>query len=206
MRRLLPIMIALMLAQAAAAQSNIDANGDSAGAQAVLDRFLALNAASQLASPEGQALMAGELAEARRPTVGPLPAPDRLLLLSDGRAVARFPAQGEDRPDIYVYLRRNEGGAWTINAYRALALPRFVTDLRNGLRAMADAKRGRGGDARQCRADDAVRCRASPLVRGEPPGAGSASYPRPAGSALRRGPVPAQPRSMRLRSTCRRPA
>ena len=33
-------------------------------------------------------------------------------------------------------LRRNEGGAWTINAYRALALPRFVTDLRNGLRAM----------------------------------------------------------------------
>ena len=136
MHRLLPIMVALMLAQGAAAQSNIDANGDRAGAQAVLDRFLALNAASRLASPEGQALMAGELVEARRPTVGPLPAPDRVVLLSDGRAVARFPAQGEDRPDIYVYLRRNEGGTWTINAYRALALPRFVTDLRNGLRAM----------------------------------------------------------------------
>ena len=117
------------------AQSNLAAEASASGPQAALDRFLALNAASALAGDEGRALMAGELARSERPTWGPLPRPDRVVLLADGTAVARFPAQGEDRPDIYLYLRSAEEDRWVITAGRSLALTGVLTELRRALRA-----------------------------------------------------------------------
>jgi hypothetical protein len=100
-----------------------------------VERFVTLNAASALASREGEALLAGEIDGYDRPSFGPLPASDRLVMLTDERAVARLPAQGERQPDIYLYLRAR-GGAWTIEALRTLATTGIARELRRLYRAM----------------------------------------------------------------------
>lgn len=135
--RSLPVrgLILLACGGAAFAQPNLEPGADPGPPRAVLDRFLALNAARQLNGAEGRALLAGELDEADGPTFGPLPAPDRILMLADESAVARLPAEGEVRPDLYLYLRRRDG-AWTIHALRTLALTGVLSELRRQARAM----------------------------------------------------------------------
>ena len=74
------------------AQPNVVGDADTAGPRSAVERFLALNAESQLQSTEGQALLDGELDDMRGASVGPLPAADRMVALADGSAVARLPA------------------------------------------------------------------------------------------------------------------
>jgi hypothetical protein len=107
---------------------------DTAGPRATVDRFLALNATGALASPEGEALLEGELDGADAPSWGPLSESDRLVMTSAATAVARLPAEG-DRPDIYLYLSKNGRGQWTIEAVRTLALTGLLEEVRRQLRA-----------------------------------------------------------------------
>ena len=130
-------LLSWCLAGPAVAQANLDANADPAGVRAALERFAALNAASALNGPEGRALFAGELEGSNRSTLGPLPPPDRIVLLADGGAVARLPAEDERRPDLYIFLRRSEQGVWRLTAGRSLALTGLLTELRSALRQMA---------------------------------------------------------------------
>jgi hypothetical protein len=132
-------LTALLLAgaQAAAfAQANLAADADLSGARGALGRLLALNAASEMTSPEGRALLTGELARWSRPTFGPLISPDKVLALTGGRAVARIPAQGEDLPDLYLYLRQQPDRHWTIEAARTLSLMQLPREVRRRLRAL----------------------------------------------------------------------
>src|SRR5687768_8371017 len=125
-------LLATSLAGPCMAQSNL-VEGDVSGPHAAMERFLALNAAGALAGAEGQAILAGELAGSTRPSLGPLPPPDRIVLLSGGRAVARLPGEGETRPDFYVFLRA-EQGVWRLTGGRSLALTGLLGELRDALR------------------------------------------------------------------------
>jgi hypothetical protein len=135
----LAIVAALLLGGAAMpafAQANLATGADLSGPRAALDHLLALNGASAMAGPEGQALLTGELARLDHPSLGPLVTPDALVALAGGRAVARIPAHGDDLPDLYLYLRRKLDGRWTIEAARTLAVMEIPRELRRTLRAM----------------------------------------------------------------------
>jgi len=127
-------IFALLATTSAAAQSNLAAGANVDAPRAVVERFVALNAAGQLTSPEGRALFGGELQPLSRPSIGAIPAPDRIVMLDGGLAVGRIPGENESRPDAYFYLRRGEGVRWTIVAIRTFALPQFVHELRDNIR------------------------------------------------------------------------
>lgn len=132
---ILKALVPLVFGSAAFAQANSAPDADPTGARLALSRFLALNASSELAGPEAQTLLEGELDGVERPTLGPLPEPDRIVMLSDTSAVARLPAQGEALPDGYLYLRSQEG-VWSIHALRTLALTGVLHELRRRARAL----------------------------------------------------------------------
>jgi hypothetical protein len=117
------------------AQSNLAPDADSSAVRAALDRFLSLNQARALAGDEAQGLLAGELDNVTQATFGALPPPDRIVMLADHRAVARLPAEGEARPDIYLYLGEHDG-RWTIDALRTLALTGVIEEIRRRGREM----------------------------------------------------------------------
>lgn len=122
-------LFALAGASMAPAQSNLAPDADSSRVRATLDHFLLLNQARALAGDEARALLAGELDNVTQATFGPLPPPDRIIMLADHRAVARLPAEGEVRPDIYLYLGEHDG-SWTIDALRTLALTGVIEEIR----------------------------------------------------------------------------
>jgi hypothetical protein len=115
-------------------QSNLLPGAETDGPRAAVAHLLALNSASALDGEEGRALLAGELDASHRATFGPLSEPDRIVMLVGARAVARLPAEGDDRPDIYLYLSMTSG-VWTIDSVRALALTGILRQLRRLLRA-----------------------------------------------------------------------
>jgi hypothetical protein len=116
------------------AQSNVTP-GDVSGPREAVRRLIQLSASSGLTGDAGRALLAGELEEWRAASMGDLPQADTILLLNGRIAVARLPAKNESRPDIYLYMNRGEGGAWTITAFRSLALMDIPMQLRDLLRA-----------------------------------------------------------------------
>jgi hypothetical protein len=119
----------------ALAQSNL-VPGDTVEVQRAIDRFLSLNASSQLMTRAARPLFAGEWAKPSAATFGPLPQTDRIIMLADKKAVARLPTQGEDWPDLYLYLESDAAdGHWSIIAGRSLALTGIPRSLRKGLRA-----------------------------------------------------------------------
>src|SRR3712207_5975374 len=86
------LLSAIFLAPApAVTQPNVIAGADTSGPRAAFERFRALSDARQLDSAEGRALLTGELEQVTGPSVGPLDAPDRVLLIGADRAVARVP-------------------------------------------------------------------------------------------------------------------
>jgi hypothetical protein len=127
--------LALAVSTPCLGQPNLLPGAEGDGPQAAVERFLSLNATSALDGAEGRALLAGELEHTHRPTFGPLSPPDRIVMLIGGKAVARLPAQGEDRPDLYLYLSQRDG-AWTLDGVRALALTGVPRELRRLLRAL----------------------------------------------------------------------
>lgn len=102
-------------------------------AEDAVSRFLAFNKAGQLDSRDAKALFGGELARMPASTLGPLTRPDRTIAIDPDHAATRLPASADNPTDIYLYLSRGPAGAWTIDAIRALALPRFVATMRNDL-------------------------------------------------------------------------
>ncbi|HEX8223025.1 MAG TPA: hypothetical protein VF605_04315 [Allosphingosinicella sp.] len=96
-------------------------------------RLVALNNGHGLQSPEGEALLSGELDRLASPGTGRLPGSDRVVAIGADKAVARI-AAADGRPDIYLYMRREPGG-WTIHALRTLALTGVLAELRRLLRA-----------------------------------------------------------------------
>ena len=98
-----------------------------------VERLLALDRDGKLQSPEARAMMSGELADMKLPTLGPLAKPDAVAAAENGAAV-RSPATSAFPWDIYFFLKP-AGGGWTIEAVRTLALPQFIHELRDELRA-----------------------------------------------------------------------
>lgn len=143
-RRILESVLALsvlgsaeLIGRVAFAQSNVSADNPQE-AISTFERFLALNKASQLDSPAGRALLSGELARHREPSLGRFDGKfDKFVMLSDGQAVARIPAPVRQLPDIYFFLRQQPDGHWTVEAGRVLAIPAFVTILRSQIRDKA---------------------------------------------------------------------
>lgn len=99
-----------------------------------MTRFVALNNARGLASPEGKALLEGELDDVDTPGLGTLPTPDRVIRIREGAAVARTAANASGSPDLYWYLEKREEG-WALVGMRALALVGVLAELRRLLRA-----------------------------------------------------------------------
>jgi hypothetical protein len=135
MARLLAAL-ALAVATPGFGQPNLLPGAEGDGPSAAIAHFLSLNATSALDGAEGRTLLAGELGLAHPPTFGPLSPPDRIVMLIGGKAVARLPAQGMDRPDLYLYLSQRDG-AWRIDALRTLALTGIPREMRNMLRDKA---------------------------------------------------------------------
>jgi hypothetical protein len=156
--------LALAVSTPCFGQPNLLAGGEGDGPRAAVQHFLTLNAASALDGPEGRALLAGELDNAHPPTFGPLSPPDRIVMLIGGTAVARLPAQGEDRPDLYLYLSQRDG-AWTIDALRTLALTGIPRELRRMLRSQGFPHVAGRRHARQRGAHADFRPGSSRLVR-----------------------------------------
>ena len=126
--RLVFAALLLSAGASASAQSNLLRGADPSGPLAAVGRLRSLGSVAGENS-----LLSGELAEAQI-AAGALGPPDKALMLEEGRAVVRLPASGSE-PDIYLHLRQ-ESERWTIHALRALALPRFVVELRDRLRAL----------------------------------------------------------------------
>ena len=126
------------LAWPASAQSNLAAEQDASGPRAALEQLLSLSARSALNGPEGRSLFTGEMAEFSQSTIGAIPPPDRIVVLTGGRAVARFPARSETSPDGYLYLTLGTDGRWRVSANRALALMGVPYELRRQLRALPE--------------------------------------------------------------------
>lgn len=103
------------------------------GAMQAVERLLALDRDGKLQSPEARGMMSGELADMKLPTLGPLAKPDAVAAAENGAAV-RSPATSAFPWDIYFFLKP-AGGGWTIEAVRTLALPQFIHELRDELRA-----------------------------------------------------------------------
>jgi hypothetical protein len=93
---------------------------------AAMALLLDLDRRSGLQSPEGKALLAGELDRVDAPTFGDLGSPDKIQIAATGTAVARIPANGS-HPDIYFFLTRGSG--WTITAVRSLAMTGLLQEL-----------------------------------------------------------------------------
>lgn len=139
MARSLLILIALTMASCplnAHAQSNLADVQDATGPRVALAQLRRLSESSALRAPEGRALLAGELAEHDATSWGEVPDADRVLILLGGTAVARLPAQSEQRQDSYLYFRQLTEGRWVITAVRSLALMGIPMDLRRHLRAL----------------------------------------------------------------------
>jgi hypothetical protein len=114
-------MILLALLLAAASPPSLPPTPDAAMAL-----LLDLDRRSALQSPEGKALLAGELDRVDASTFGDLGAPDKIAMSAPGTAVARIPAN-VSHPDIYFFLTRTSG--WTITAARSLALTGLLQEL-----------------------------------------------------------------------------
>jgi hypothetical protein len=99
--------------------------------EAAMELLVALNNSRRLNSPQGKALLSGELDRFDSAGTGEAPRADRIVPVGAGRAVARIPSAGGD-PDTYFYLRRDPGG-WTVYALRALALTGILAELRRSL-------------------------------------------------------------------------
>jgi len=94
-------------------------------ARSAVERFVALNNSGGLDTKEGRALRSGELRNPP-PDPGIIPSPDKLVVLPNGRVVARIPGETGQRPDIYFNLDRTSGGRWTVSGFRLLAIPMFI--------------------------------------------------------------------------------
>ena len=132
---LLPIAVGIAGAQIPAmALSRMEVVGLSSdqqiGIQRTIARFLDLNRRHQLDRREAKSLFAGEMAEWDAPMVGPLSAPDKLILAGDDLAIARLQGSTSDVAiDVYLYLRPVEG-SWRIGAMRSLALTGMLREIR----------------------------------------------------------------------------
>jgi hypothetical protein len=98
-----------------------------------VEAFLSFNKVSRLGTGPARALVSGELTGMTARTLGPLASPDKIVAAGPRLSVARLPATGENPADIYLYVAQSDAGAWTISAVRALALPPFLSTLRNDL-------------------------------------------------------------------------
>jgi hypothetical protein len=99
-----------------------------------MERLVALNNSRSLKSPEGAALLSGELERWGSAGHGEWPLADRVIAIGVDRAVARLTAPTGEYSDDYFYLRR-DGDGWTIYAYRTLALTGVLVELRRLLKA-----------------------------------------------------------------------
>jgi hypothetical protein len=114
----------LLVACAAPAAEAILPNSPEAAAK----RLVELNNSRALQTPEGQALLTGELDDVASPGDGVLPVPDKIVRTAAGKAVARLPGAAGERPDIYLYLE-DAGQGWQIAAFRSLALAGLLAEL-----------------------------------------------------------------------------
>jgi hypothetical protein len=96
--------------------------------EAAAKRLVELNNSRALQTPEGLALLAGELEEVVSPGEGVLPAPNRIVRTGAGKAVARLPGTADERPDIYLYLE-DSGHGWQTVAFRSLALAGILAEM-----------------------------------------------------------------------------
>jgi hypothetical protein len=96
--------------------------------QAAAERFVALSNSASLQTPEGKALLAGELEKFTADGGGHVPAPDAVVSVGPHKAVARLPASRGKHPDIYIYLSRSAAG-WQVTSIRALALTGVLEEL-----------------------------------------------------------------------------
>jgi hypothetical protein len=135
--------LALAVSAPCLAQPNLLPGAEGGGPNAAIEHFLSLNATSALDGVQGRALLGGELAHNHPAAFGPLSPPDRIVMLVGGKAVARLPGQGEDRPDLYLYLSQHDG-AWRIDAARTFAFTDMLREMRNVLRDRAS--HGSGDD------------------------------------------------------------
>jgi len=95
-------------------------------------RFLELNKAGKLQSPEARALLIGEALDWTRETIGPFSGPaDALIAISTDSLVVRVPVTmpNAEVKDFYFYLREN--GGWKISAMRSLALTGIIYMVRD---------------------------------------------------------------------------
>ena len=99
-----------------------------------MERLVALNNSRALKSPEGEALLSGELDDLKSAGSGDWPHPDRVVAIGADRAVGRRSSPTGQFSDSYFYLRRGAEG-WSIYAYRTLALTAVLAELRRLLRA-----------------------------------------------------------------------
>jgi hypothetical protein len=123
-----------MLAAAAPGQAR-DAGPPSP--EAAVSRFVALNNIRALQSDEAEGLLAGEFSRLRLQGGGDLPEADKVLVITEAKAVARLPAREGGNPDLYLYLERAPGG-WRLVAWRTLALTGLLAELRRQLQLLRD--------------------------------------------------------------------
>jgi hypothetical protein len=104
------------------------------GPEVTVERFLAANAAGDLAPVRGQ--LTGEAANWDSAPGVSKGADFKVARQGEAQAIARIRVERPDQasPDGYLYLRR-EDGAWKIHAHRGLATIEVLVALRRQLRA-----------------------------------------------------------------------
>lgn len=116
------------------AQANIDPDGDSAPVREVLQKFSDFSATGENDTIRKADILTGEISDLKFKGPMQVSTTGKIILLLDGRAVAHV-SLGPDKTDYYLFLAL-EQARWKIESVRALALPKFVFDLREQLQKL----------------------------------------------------------------------